>query len=62
MAPAGVLSMGGSARMIFYFILMVAMLEVFKGSVIERVLASEVTKFVEPLSKSCFHDCTIYYF
>lgn len=45
MAPAGVLSMEGSARMIFYFILMVALLKVFKGNVIERVLVSEVTEF-----------------
>lgn len=62
MAPVGVLSMGGSARMIFYFILMVALLEVFKGNVIKRILASGVTEFMEPLSKSCFQDCTIYYF
>lgn len=45
MAPAGVLSMDGSARMMFYFILMVALLKVFKCNVIERGLVSEFTKF-----------------
>lgn len=45
MAPAGMLSVDGSARMIFCFILMVAFLKVFKGNVIERVLVSEVAEF-----------------
>lgn len=45
MAPGGVLSMDGSARIIFYFILMVPLLNVFKTSVIERGLVSEVTEF-----------------
>lgn len=31
--------------MVFYFILMVTLLKVFKGNVIESVLVSEVTEF-----------------
>lgn len=40
--------------MVFYFILMVTLLKVFKGNVIESVLVSEVTEFQEPLSKTYF--------
>lgn len=54
MAPMGVLPLDGSARMIFYFILMVTLLKVFKSNVIGSVLVSEVTGFQEPLSKTCF--------
>lgn len=37
--------MDGSARMIFYSILMVTLLKVFKSNLIERILVSEVTEF-----------------